>query len=812
MKLAASPSDFAGTSERGFFLGHAIARARSGFRSSEAPPAWSFQREFRHALFGSHVVHRCHRGQLGAADTAQAGVISNWIGRGTGDWNNPANWSAGVPGFAGVNNAVVTAGRGSVVVTFSGSGVLSLSNAAQNRVLSVGAVRTLVHGADHTIRGAGQLGFDNTLIINEGLIEATLPLGIHLDGWNGANNVNNGEMRARDSSTLTLFNTPIDNTNGVIRAEDGSVVLFRHGTITGGLLETTGSGVLRVGSTEAPELQNLHKTGLFEQTNDSDCRTFGTIVNDGVWALSSAGGNTDLQFNSATVTFEGSGAVEMSDAIQNRLMSVGAVRTFVNGASHTIRGAGQVGFDNTLIINEGVIEATLPLGIHFDGWAGGPSINNNILRARNGSTLTLFSTVIDDTNGVIRAEAGSSVALRHGTIIGGLLETTGDGAFVVSTTEAPALDDVLSTGLIRQGNDGDIVLQGTVTNDGMWTLESSGSNTDLQLNTATVTLAGQGEMVLSDAAQNRITSIGAVRTFVNGQFHTIRGAGQIGTDNTVVLNEGAIIADQPVEVFFDGWGGAPSRNEGTMHISGAGGMTLSHGAFTNTGTVKVDATSALRRHGPYTQTDGETRVHGSFNLLSSGSANVSGGLLSGDGIVNGPLNVSGGSASPSNADGSAIGSLELNGNYVQSVDGGFVVDLGLDGNDLMTVNGNVNLGGALQVRLDGPFTPVTGQEFVILTATGTINGFWQCVEFPAAAVGFFHVVYSAQEVKLVVDVVPPQEADLNNDGVVDAADLALLLGAWGDKPCDNAICCPADLDGDGKVTASDLAILLGSWS
>jgi len=51
-------------------------------------------------------------------------------------------------------------------------------------------------------------------------------------------------------------------------------------------------------------------------------------------------------------------------------------------------------------------------------------------------------------------------------------------------------------------------------------------------------------------------------------------------------------------------------------------------------------------------------------------------------------------------------------------------------------------------------------------------------------------------------------ADLNGDGVVNAQDLALLLGFWG--PC-KTDCCPGDLNGDGVVNAQDLAILLGHW-
>ena len=48
-------------------------------------------------------------------------------------------------------------------------------------------------------------------------------------------------------------------------------------------------------------------------------------------------------------------------------------------------------------------------------------------------------------------------------------------------------------------------------------------------------------------------------------------------------------------------------------------------------------------------------------------------------------------------------------------------------------------------------------------------------------------------------------ADLNGDGVVDGADLGILLGAWGSAG-------PGDLDGNGVVDGADLGILLGAWS
>jgi hypothetical protein len=53
---------------------------------------------------------------------------------------------------------------------------------------------------------------------------------------------------------------------------------------------------------------------------------------------------------------------------------------------------------------------------------------------------------------------------------------------------------------------------------------------------------------------------------------------------------------------------------------------------------------------------------------------------------------------------------------------------------------------------------------------------------------------------------PGIPGDLDGDGSVGPADLAILLGDWGSKGS------AADLDGDGSVGTADLAILLGNWS
>jgi len=56
---------------------------------------------------------------------------------------------------------------------------------------------------------------------------------------------------------------------------------------------------------------------------------------------------------------------------------------------------------------------------------------------------------------------------------------------------------------------------------------------------------------------------------------------------------------------------------------------------------------------------------------------------------------------------------------------------------------------------------------------------------------------------------PGIPGDLDGDGVVNGADLGILLNAWGDCPSKGD--CPADINGDGVVDGADLGVLLNNW-
>ncbi len=112
----------------------------------------------------------------------------------------------------------------------------------------------------------------------------------------------------------------------------------------------------------------------------------------------------------------------------------------------------------------------------------------------------------------------------------------------------------------------------------------------------------------------------------------------------------------------------------------------------------------------------------------------------------------------------------------------------------------------------GGLTTDIGQDFAI-QANQTGPDFI-CVVVPAGATHLFvaapAIYYSDQsdpdgDFGVQIEVVVPCLGDIDCSGFVDAADLAAMLGAWGETSS------ASDLDGSGLVSASDIAILLGEW-
>jgi hypothetical protein len=142
-----------------------------------------------------------------------------------------------------------------------------------------------------------------------------------------------------------------------------------------------------------------------------------------------------------------------------------------------------------------------------------------------------------------------------------------------------------------------------------------------------------------------------------------------------------------------------------------------------------------------------------------------------------------------------VGQLHLTGGYQQTNGGQLALDKVGPEHDRLLVDGVATLGGTLTTS---GFPSVSNQSFTILTAASVTGTFAQ-LSLPRGMT----VSYTPTSVILHGAPGLPCPADLSGDDTVDAADLAMLLGAWSTPS--------GDLDGDGTTTAADLALLLGAW-
>jgi hypothetical protein len=172
------------------------------------------------------------------------------------------------------------------------------------------------------------------------------------------------------------------------------------------------------------------------------------------------------------------------------------------------------------------------------------------------------------------------------------------------------LANLANQGTFNVVNNSFLTLQGTVTNTGTVNLQSVGNLTDLQISGA-VTLAGNGAVNLSNAAQNRVVALGAGAQLNLGAGQTVQGAGEIGAGTGMALvNQGTITANQSNALAVSMTGGASNAlgglmqavSSGTLNINSAlanagtlaanGGVVNANAAFTGTGTALITGASA----------------------------------------------------------------------------------------------------------------------------------------------------------------------------------------------------------------------------
>ena len=319
---------------------------------------------------------------------------------------------------------------------------------------------------------------------------------------------------------------------------------------------------------------------------------------------------------------------------------------------------------------------------------GGGTVTLSSTAANGGyAYLTQYNggTTLTNTNNTIQ---GEGIIYNNGTTV---INEAG-GTILANSTGAPLINTLT-------------IQYGTVTNNG--TLQANSGNT----------------LWLYDGALTNFSG----NTLTGGTYNVYGTAGSPGTlqidalGNTggeIQNNAATILLSGPNSSFLDAAGLDALSN--FSNNTAAGSFTIQNGRnfqspgdFANAGTVNIGAGSTFTT-GPgaandFNQSAGMTQVDGT---LATSNANINGGLLMGVGAVNGNVNVAAGGTIKA---GDAPGILTINGNL--SLGGTMLVDIegttaGAGGYGQLVVNGGkASLGGTLDVDLLNGFSPTPGRIF-----------------------------------------------------------------------------------------------------
>lgn len=528
-----------------------------------------------------------------------------YTGPDKGLWTVPGNWSGGVVPNSSAHdveiagavqvlmNATETIGNLSLATpatlsilsaslilagtSFSNTGVVLLNATSSTPTLSFfnggvlsggGTVR--MAAATSTLTGGDRLTTDNLItgqgtvkflkITNSGTITGgaggvlTMMPVVALDGF-----INTGLLSA-DGGTLALQAGIYNNTGGVIEASPQSLVTLNGGTITGGTLGSTGTGIAAfLGGTTA--LANVTLTGTVNATrNNTTLLLTGTTRNDGTFTFKSSGAvahfsgvlqqtgmfvlGGDLQLDGDS-SFTGGGTVVLTSG--GRILGPPPLSNL-----STIAGGGSI---MATLLNSGTISAT------SGTLSVGGGTNTGYMSAAGG--MLLFSGSMNNAGGVIESVVGSPLSIL-GVVDGGVVKVSSTPIALTGTLSNATISGDASI----SGNQARIA--GTLSIDGKVALLSN-------LVASPVTaLTGAGSMTL---AGSNLTVQGS---FTNSAW--IGGKGSLTlTSSSPFVNNGTISASGGTLTVGDL--GHPITNSGTL-LADVGSM-LSVRNASNTGAGQI---------------------------------------------------------------------------------------------------------------------------------------------------------------------------------------------------------------------------------
>ena len=627
----------------------------------------------------------------------------------------------------------------------------------RNRIFGTTNAQRVTNSGNHTISGGGQLGANQMRLTNHGTIIANDTNDSLTIDLSGSDNFNSGTIQATSGGTLTINPSVINNSNGLVRASngnininsstiqngeivnDGGTITLNSSTVNTGANIDINNGNLNVNSstiqdsitntaagttvnlnnsninsgrfnnsgrtnvTVSSTLRNgnLNNQGQFVVNNAQTLRLEnGVFNNDGSILLNSTGSLTDMQVTGA-VTLTGNGELRLgagpsTSDDRNRVFGSTNAQRLINDNNHTVSGGGQLGANQMRLTNRGTITANDTNDSLTIDLSGSDNFNSGTIQATSGGTLTINPSVINNSNGLVRANNGNininSSTIQNGEIVndGGTItlnsSTVNTGANIDinsgnlnvnsstiqdSTTNIAAgttanlnnsnvnsgtfnnsgRTNVTVSSTLRNGNlnnQGQFVVNnaqtlrlenGVFNNDGTILLNSTGSLTDMQV-TGTVTLTGDGELKLGAGPstsddRNRIFGSTNAQRLVNDTNHTISGGGQLGANQMRLTNRGTISANDTNDSLTIDLSGSDNFNSGTIQAVSKGTLTINPSVIDNDGGL-VQANDGNININSSTIRDGVIAANNNGNITLNSSTINSGANIN---INSGNLNV-----------------------------------------------------------------------------------------------------------------------------------------------------------------------------
>lgn len=647
---------------------------------------------------------------------------ATWFG-GDDVWSNGPSWSGGmVPN--GNFNALINTGTATLDADYAIVGLTLGGTLAGPQTLTTSGLAQLggtIRGSTLQANGGGSLtastSLDGATVRNaagQTFTQSTAGAGLFLANGSVVQNAgiynaqNDGGFVFNGGSGNAFFNTGVFNRNlssgnfavtnvefhnsGTVNVQSGSLALNGGGVSTGAFNVSSGA-TLRIGSATFAAGSSVAGAGTLEINS--------TLRISGNSTLGS--GTTDIR-----------GGIDFSS---------GAIATVTN-----LNLAGDLQGVGTLRL-AGI--GQIPTGAFI-------FMDQTTVQIDAGRTLTHAGVNALLTTGARFQNNGTFVAASNGSISGT------DGAFVNATGATFTRDTSTGTFTVGSGiafdNRGTVgVSSGTLTFNGTVAQYNAGALTGgtwvVNGTVASATLNGSafGSGITTNAAS--VLLLGASSNFA-------ALAPLASNTGSLSMSAGATFTTA-----------AGLTNSGTIAVQ-TGAVLTASGNLANTGVVAVGGGSNVNVNSTYTQTAGATVLFGPTGRLTGPDVQISGGSLSGSGIVQGNVTV-GGTGQVAPGDNPVIGTLTVQGTHTQN-GGSFLLELSRGPapiSDLLSVTGTLTLANTtLNLTRVGAAPLQLGDTFTVLHSDTalTFSGLTLSVDATLATYAFDTSASDAQNLRLTV--------------------------------------------------------------